>query len=442
MKKTIFLFFFLLLLGVAFTSCGKDEGVYFFNFKPESAEAYEEIAKVYEKETGVPIRVVTAASGTYEQTLKSEIVKKNAPVIFQINGPVGYAAWKDYCLDLSGSMLYSHLTDKSLAIREGDGVYGIPYVVEGYGIIYNEEIMDRYFALANKATSYRSMEEITSFAALKAVVEDMTAKKDALGIEGVFASTSLKSGEDWRWQTHLANLPVYYEFLDKNVDVTDPSTYAELSFSYAEQYRNLFDLYLNNSTTDPKLLGSKQVADSMAEFALGKCAMVQNGNWAYGQIAGVSGNTVEAENVKFLPLYMGIAEEEGQGICIGTESYFAINKNAPADKQQQALDFLNWLFTNETGKTFVKEKLGFIAPFDTFDEDDRLEDPLAAQVSEWLAKEEVYNIPWQFTVFPGTSFKNDFGAALLQYAQGTKTWDEVKQIFVTRWKEESAAIKR
>lgn len=440
MKKTIFFVVLLLVIGCSLTSCGKDEGVYFLNFKPEIAEEYEQIAKVYEKETGVPIRVVTAASGSYEQTLKSEIVKKNAPVIFQINGPVGYSAWKDYCLDLSGSMLYSHLSDKSLAIRDGNGVYGIPYVVEGYGIIYNEEITDKYFALADRATAYNSMEEVTSFAALKAVVEDMTAKKAALGIDGVFASTSLKSGEDWRWQTHLANVPVYYEFLDSNVDLTDPSTYAEVSFRYGEQYRNLFDLYLKNSTTEPGLLGSKQVADSMAEFALGKCAMVQNGNWAYGQISEVSGNTVKAENVKFLPLYTGVSEEESQGICVGTENYFAINKNAPADKQQQALDFLNWLFTSETGKTFVTEKLGFIAPFDTFDESDRLEDPLAAQVSEWLAREDVYNIPWQFTVFPGSDFKNDFGAALLQYAQGTKTWDEVKQIFVTRWKEESAAI--
>lgn len=440
MKKTIFLVLFLLAVGCCFTSCGKDEGVYFFNFKPEIAEEYEEIAKVYEKETGVPIRVVTAASGTYEQTLKSEIVKKDAPVIFQINGPVGYAAWKDYCLDLSGSMLYSHLTDKSLAIRDGEGVYGIPYVVEGYGIIYNEEITDKYFALTDRATTYESMEDVKSFAALKAVVEDMTAKKAALGIDGVFAATSLKSGEDWRWHTHLANVPVYYEFLDGDVDLTDPADYAELSFAYGEQYRNLFDLYLKNSTTDPKLTGSKQVSDSMAEFALGKCAMVQNGNWAYGQIADVAGNTVEADNVKFLPLYMGVSEEESQGICVGTESYFAINKNAPADKQQQALDFLNWLFTSETGKTFVTEKLGFIAPFDSFDEDDRLEDPLANQVSEWLEREDVYNIPWQFTVFPGMDFKNDFGAALLQYAQGNKTWDEVKQVFVNRWKEESAAL--
>ena len=440
MKRTIFLFLFLLGFGLSLCSCGKDDGVYFLNFKPEIAEEYKEIAAVYEKETGIPIRIVTAASGTYEQTLKSEIAKKNAPVIFQINGPVGYAAWKDYCLDLSGSALYSHLTDKSLAIRDGQGVYGIPYVVEGYGIIYNKEITDKYFALTDRATTYNSMEDITSFAALKAVVEDMTAKKSQLGIDGVFASTSLKSGEDWRWQTHLANVPIYYEFLDKEVDLTKPSDYKEVSFAYSEQYRNLLDLYLKNSTTDPKLLGSKQVADSMAEFALGKCAMVQNGNWAYGQIAEVSGNTVKAENVKFLPLYMGVSEEEAQGICVGTENYFAINKNVSADKQQQAMDFLNWLFTSETGKTFVKEKLGFIAPFDSFKEEDRPDDPLARQVGEWLDKQEIYNIPWQFTVFPGSEFKNDFGAALLQYAQGSKSWDEVKQLFVTRWKEESAAL--
>lgn len=440
MKKTIFLLLVLLTVGCCFTSCGKDDGVYFLNFKPEIAEEYEEVAAAYEKETGIAIRVVTAASGTYEQTLKSEIAKKNAPVIFQINGPIGYAAWKDYCADLSGSQLYTHLNDKNLAIRDGDGVYGIPYVVEGYGIIYNEEITDKYFALTDRATSYRSMDEVKSFAALKAVVEDMTAKKDKLGIEGVFASTSLKSGEDWRWQTHLANVPIYYEFLDNEVDLTDAKTYGEVSFSYSEQYRNLFDLYLKNSTTDPKLLGSKQVSDSMAEFALGKCAMVQNGNWAYGQISEVAGNTVKADKVKFLPLYMGVSEEESQGLCVGTENYFAINKNAPADQQQKALDFLTWLFTSETGMTFVTEKLDFIAPFDTFGESNSPSDPLARQVSEWLNKEEVYNIPWQFTVFPGTEFKNDFGAALLQYAQGNKTWEQVKQTFVTRWKEESAAI--
>ena len=439
--KKLFALTLLCFMGILLVSCGKREGVYFFNFKPEIAEKYEEIARVYEKETGVPVRIVTAASGTYEQTLKSEIAKKDAPAIFQINGPVGYAAWRDYCLDLSQSKLYSHLTDKSLAIREGDGVYGIPYVVEGYGIIYNEELTDKYFALKNRGTAYKSMDEIRSFAALKALVEDMTAHKSELGIKGVFASTSLKSGEDWRFQTHLANVPIHYEFTDRGVDLKNPESYAEVTFSYADGYKNLFDLYLNNSVTDKKLLGSKQVSDSMAEFALGECVMVQNGNWAYSQIASVEGNTVKADKVHFLPLYIGTAEEEYQGLCTGTEGYFAINKKLDPETQKQALDFLTWLFTSETGKGFVTEELDFIAPFDTFDEGDKPKDPLSREVSDWLEKEETYNIPWSFTVFPGQNFKTDFGAALLQYAQGSKTWEDVKNTFVTRWKEEARALR-
>ena len=118
--------------------------VYFLNFKPESAAIYEELAKKYEQEKGVKVKVVTAAANTYEQTLKSEIAKTDAPTIFQVNGPIGYNSWKDYCLDIKDSKLYSYLSDKSLAITDGDGVYAVPYVVEGYGIIYNNAIMQKY----------------------------------------------------------------------------------------------------------------------------------------------------------------------------------------------------------------------------------------------------------------------------------------------------------
>ena len=154
----------------------------------------------------ISLNVVTAASGTYEQTLKSEIAKADAPVLFQINGPKGYASWKDYCKDLKDTEIYQHLTDKNLAITSGDGVYGIPYVVEGYGIIYNDAILQKYFNLPDKGTSFTSMDEIRNFDSLKELVEDMTAKKEELGIEGVFASTSMTPGDDWRWQTHLANI--------------------------------------------------------------------------------------------------------------------------------------------------------------------------------------------------------------------------------------------
>lgn len=419
-------------------SCGNDgETVYFLNFKPEIASVYDEIAKVYKEETGVTVRVVTAASGTYEQTLKSELGKSSAPTIFQINGPIGYASWKNYCADLKNTKLYSHLTDKSLAVTDGDGVYGIPYVVEGYGIIYNKEITDKYFALSDRATKVASMDDIKSFETLRAVVEDMTARKSELGITGVFASTSLKSGEDWRWTTHLANVPLSYEFESNDIDLSDKDKTKEVEFKYSDNFKALFDLYINNSTTDPKLVGSKQVADSMSEFALGQCAMVQNGNWAWSQINDISGNKVKAENIKMLPLYMDMDGEEIQGICIGTENFFAINKQASEEAQKLADDFLYWLFSSETGKKFVTEKLDFIAPFDTFEDAEKPKDPLSAEVYNWMERENVKNVPWNFTIFPGQNFKNDFGSYLLQYAQGTKTWADVKNTFVNRWKEES-----
>lgn len=446
MKKTIsFILSIICALSCAsLAGCGEKDSaqVYFLNFKPESASVYEELAKKYEEEKGVKVKVVTAAANNYEQTLKSEIAKSSAPTIFQVNGPVGYEAWKSYCLDIKDSKLYDMLSDQSLAIKEDGGVYAIPYVVEGYGIIYNDAIMKKYFALPNKKTDLNSADEIDSFDKLKAVVEDMSKNLSALGIEGVFASTSLSSGEDWRWQTHLLNVPVYYEFADKNDENADLPLAVldagEIEYKYAENFENLFDLYINNSVTKPSLLGSKSVADSMAEFALGKAAMVQNGNWAWSQISGVEGNTVKKEDIKMLPLYTGAEGEKGQGICIGTENYLAINKNASEEQQKNSLDFLEWLFGSETGKKYVTEKLGFITPFSTFSEDELPDDPLAKEIARYMNDDSVKNIPWVFTGFPSEAFKKDTGSALLDYVQGDKKWEDVRKIITDKWKSERA----
>ncbi len=417
------------------TESSKEGSIYYLNFKPEVASLYDEIASAYKEETGVSLRVVTASSGTYEQTLKSEMAKSDAPTLFQINGPLGYLNWKDYCADLSDTQLYQHLTDKSLAITSEGKVYGIPYVVEGYGIIYNNAIMQKYFALDGAKAA--SVDEINSFSKLREVVEDMTAKKEQLGIDGVFASTSLKPGEDWRWHTHLANIPITYEWEEKQVDLTGSGT-EEIEFSYGQNFRNIFDLYLANSTTDRKRLGTKQVMDSMAEFALGRCAMVQNGNWAWNDIKEVEGNTVKQEDIKFLPIYTGVDGEENQGLCIGTENFFCINAKASPEKQKLAADFIYWLFSSDTGKKFVTEKLKFIAPFDTFSSGESPDDPLAKEVARWMNQEGTQNIPWNFTLFPSQTFKDNFGGALLQYAQGNLEWDSVTQQVVSQWKSESA----
>ena len=212
----------------------------------------------------------------------------------------------------------------------------------------------------------------------------------------------------------------------------------EVKFKYSDNFKNIFDLYLNNSVTEPTLLGSKSVDDSMAEFALGRSAMVQNGNWAWGQISGVEGNVTKEEDVKFLPIYTGMPGEEKQSISVGTENFFAINKQVSPEKQKLAADFIYWLFSSQTGKAFVTNDLKFIAPFDTFAENERPTDPLKLSEAGYLSNTDLYNVAWNFVVFPSQTFKDNFGAALLQYAQGTMQWDAVKQLFIDQWKSEKA----
>lgn len=429
-----------LLLSAGCSDGGKAD-VYFLNFKPESAKVYNQIADKYEEETGVKVKVVTAAANTYEQTLKSEIAKSNAPTIFQVNGPIGYQSWKDYCLNIEGSNFAGLLSDDTLAIKDnnGNGVYAVPYVVEGYGIIYNDAIMKKYFALTDRSTNIESAEQINNFDTLKAVVEDMTAHKSEFQIEGVFASTSLSSGEDWRWQTHLLNVPLYYELRDSE-DYADPTVAGlnakQIAFRYAANFKNLFDLYINNSITEKGLLGSKSTSDSMAEFALSRVAMVQNGNWAWSQIKDVKGNTVSENDIKFLPLYIGVDGEEGQGLCIGTENYLAINKNATEDQQKKSLDFLYWLFSSETGKDLVTNKLDFITPFNSFTEDELPNDPLAREVVRYMNDGNLTAVPWIFTSFPSEVFKTEVGGALLAYVQGDREWQDVENTVKSMWKSE------
>ena len=411
---------------------GEEKGsVYYLSFKPEQSETWQEIAKKYTEETGVEVKVTTAASGTYEQTLKSEIAKKDAPTLFQINGSVGYQNWKDYCLDLKDTDLYSWLLDPSLAITDGDGVYGIPYVVEGYGIIYNDEIMQKYFALDGAKAA--SMDEVNNFEKLSAVVEDMQARKDELGIEGVFGSTTFAPGEDWRWQTHLMNLPIYYEYLDAGVKDED-----EITFKYNEEFKQIFDLYLNNSCTEPAMLGAKTVQDSMSEFALGKVAMIQNGNWGWGEISGTDGNVVTEENVKFLPIYIGVEGEESQGLCLGTENYFSINSEASEADQKASIEFVEWLFGTDEGKEIVKNELGFISPFNTFDEEDNPSDPLAQEIFRYM-QADVTAVSWDFATFPSQTFKDNLGSSLLEYATGNKDWASVVSDCIADWKTEKEA---
>ncbi len=396
-----------------------DGSVYYLNFKPEADEQWQILASEYTKETGVPVTVLTAASGEYEKTLKSEMAKTDAPTLFQVNGPVGLASWKDYCYDLSGADVTGQLTSEDFALKDGDQTLGIGYVIESYGIIYNKALLEK--------AGYTAA-DITNFASLKKVAEDITARKDELGFSA-FTSAGMDGSSDWRFKTHLANLPIYYEYKADGIDNTDA-----IKGTYLDNYRQIWDLYINNATCDPKLLSTKTGDDAVAEFATEEAVFYQNGTWAYNDVKDLGD-----DNLGLLPIYIGVDGEENQGICTGTENYWCVNKNAAPEDIQATLDFMNWCVTSETGVNAMCKDMGFVIPFKSNLDSENV---LVNAANDYLDAGKT-PVTWNFTTMPSEEWKNGVGSALTAYAadQSDANWDAVKKAFVEGWATEAAAAK-
>ncbi|KQC85169.1 ABC transporter substrate-binding protein [Butyribacter intestini] len=426
----------------ALTGCGgasdkKESGkkeakgtVYYLNFKPEADAQWQELAKLYTDKTGVKVNVVTAAANQYETTLKSEMGKSEAPTLFQVNGPVGLASWKDYCYDLKDSDIAKQVTSDDFLLKDGDAVDGIGYAIESYGIIYNKNLL--------KKAGY-TQDDIKSFDDLKKVAEDITKRSKDLGFSA-FTSAGMDGSSDWRFKTHLANLPIYYEYQKEGIENTDA-----IKGTYLDNYRNIWNLYINNSTTSSKQLSTKTGDDAVAEFVTEKAVFYQNGTWAYSDIADLGD-----DNLGMLPIYIGADGEENQGLCTGTENYWCVNKKASKEDIQATLDFMNWCVTDDTAVKCMcgaagampsgQDGMGFVIPFKKNLTSDN---PLVNIANDYV-KQGKKPVTWNFTTMPSEKWKNDLGSALTTYAskQTDANWDLVKKAFVDGWKKEAAAAKK
>ena len=396
--------------------------VYYLNFKPEQDEDWQNLAKEYTEETGTEVTVVTAASGQYETTLQSEMAKSDAPTLFQVNGPVGLKNWKDYCYDLKDSDIYSQLTSDSYSLKDGDAVDGIAYVIESYGLIVNKTLLEK--------AGY-TLDDIKSFDDLKKVADDIQSKKDDLGIKGAFTSAGMDGSSDWRFKTHLANLPIYYEYKDKGIDSTDA-----IEGTYLDNYKQIWDLYITDSTCEPGLLSSKTGDEAESEFGMEEAVFYQNGTWEYSNLTNEdNGYLVTAEDMSMMPIYIGVDGEENQGLCTGSENYWCVNNQASAEDQQATLDFLEWVITSDEGRDSMANVMGFTTPFDTF-ADGYTADNVFIQADAAYTKAGKYSVTWNFSTIPSETWKDGVGSALLEYAQGTGDWDGVVTAFVDGWKTE------
>lgn len=390
--------------------------VYYLNFKPEQNDQWQDLAKLYTEQTGVPVTVVTAASGTYEETLMAEMAKSEAPTLFQVNGPVGLANWKDYCYDLAGTPIYGELTNESFALTEDGAVYGIAYVIETYGIICNTALLEQ--------AGY-TVDDINSFDTLKSVAEDITARKDELGFSA-FTSAGMDSSSDWRFKTHLANMPIYAEYQADGITST-----PAIKGTYLDNYKAIWDLYINNATCAPADLAGKTGDDAVAEFVNGEAVFYQNGTWAYNDVKDLGD-----DNLAMLPIYIGLEDEANQGLCTGSENYWCVNGEASDEDIQATLDFLYWVVTSEEGTSSLANDMGFVCPFKAAKEASNL----FVQQDTAMTAAGKTPVSWNFTTMPSEEWKNGVGSALTAYAAGTGDWDGVVSAFVDGWATEYSLV--
>ena len=404
--------------GAAEASGAKKAGsVYWLNFKPESDAALQALAAEYTAETGVEVKVVTAASGKYNETLTAEMAKSSAPTLFIVGNDAAVAEWGEFCLDLNGTAIANELNTDAYNLYDENGkLCSIGYCYECFGIIVNKELL---------AQAGYSIDDIKDFDSLKAVAEDIHARSSELGFDA-FTSSGMDSSSSWRFSGHLANVALYYEARD-NGWTAGPQP-ATLTGAYLDNYRKIWDLYINNSAYDPASLSTGGY-DAEAEFGTKKAVFYQNGNWEYSALTSTYG--LDPETLTMIPLYCGVDGEENAGLACGTENCWAVNANASEEDIQATIDFMVWMVTSEKGTKALASTFGAI-PYKK----------AAASGNVFLDAANAYSnsgkyvMTWAFNYTPNV---DDWRAGLVSAMniydadQTDANWENVKTAFVQGW---------
>lgn len=401
---------------------GETGRVYYLNFKPEFDEALQGLAATYTEKTGVEVKVVTAASGTYSDTLTAEMAKSEAPTVFNIGNMSGLNDWDEYALDLTGTAIADELNTDSFNLYNANGeLKAIGNCYESFGIIVNTELLEQ---------AGHSLDEIKDYASLKAVADDIHANAATLGFDA-FSAAGLDGSSSWRFSGHLANMPLFYEFRDDNV-TEQP---AEIKGTYMDAFRNIWDLYITDTAADAKTLSTSTGDESKAQFTEGKAVFYQNGTWEY---SGLIEAGMTDDQLAMIPIYCGVEGEENAALCSGTENCWAVNAKVSEADQKATIDFLVWLVTDPDASAVYVEQLGAV-PFKNC--------PASSNKfivdGNALLSEGKYACTWAFNHTPNVdSWRATVVTALTAYSSDPSdaNWEQVVSAFVDGWAIEYAVV--
>lgn len=392
--------------------------------KVEIKNELEEVAQAY-MDSHENITIITEVAGgsvePYGTRLKAKLGSNDMPALFVTEGPSDYEMFDEYLVDLSDSKLAGMADESLLTIATMNGeVKALPMAIEGFGIIYNKTIFEK---------AGINPDDITSMEALREAAQLLDSKKDELGLEAVFC---LPGKETWIIGSHMGSAFLNGEF-EQPADAWNAPT---LEWQNQAAYKDFIDLQVEYGIVpqgDIKNVVNLAYSDQIEKgLALGRVAMVHNGNWVSSIIKGISPEMIENDEIGFLPTPIPGYREDCVRV-IGTP-YISLNAKLDESVQKAAMDFLEWLYTSDEGKDLVVNKLNMIPPYEGFDGFE-IKDPLGADLLEYIAAGK--SLPSLQNNCP-SGFKNFMGEKVQEYLTG-KDWDTCVSEMIDKWQELAAA---
>lgn len=332
-----------------------------FQSKVEITDQLEACAKAYTDETGVEVEVWGTTGDDYLQQLKIKLGNNQGPTVFSLAPGSESNELKAYLADLSDLSFVGDIADNMANVIDGKTV-GIPYTMEGFGVVYNKSLID-----ASKVT------DVTSFV-------KMLQDQKAAGVNGFSLSQ-----ESYFLIGHILNTP--FALQADPMDYINKLVAGEVTMQDTPEFKDFADLMvaIRENTNNPLEVNYDT---ETGDFATGKSASIHQGNWCYGMF--------KDYDVSFDMGMMPLPISGNDKIAVSVPTCWYVNSQASDAEIQAGKDFINWLYTSETGKKYLMEEFGFIPVLKTM-QSPKL-DPLSQSVSEYAAAGKT--ISWPMSYWP------------------------------------------
>ncbi|MBQ8074123.1 MAG: extracellular solute-binding protein [Clostridia bacterium] len=402
MKKLVAL---VLALTLALTATAAFADIRVSNLKVEIDAALKEYAAEYSKTAGFNVEAYSVGGGAdYSGSVKAELQAGNMPDIFVIEGLGGYNVWKDYIADLSDT---EFAKNTSVGFVVDGKTYGFPVAVEGFGLAYNKDLLEK--AGIDPAT-------LTTTSALRAAFEKLDGMKEELGIDAVVSmATSVAGG--MTWVTGNQNFSAYLSCGLPYGDMTviDQMREGKIDRERLTAYANFVDLLFTYS--DQEILLNGNYDQNVNAFATGKTVFCHQGNWIDPSLAAMKEAGTEIPAMGFIGEVM-FDDQEITGLMVSAPSWYVVNSQSP--NKDEAIKFLEDMVATEAGQDYMVNKAGMVPAFSNVTLEPAGD--LSKDVMKAAAAGDIYS--WGFGYMPDGFGQNNLGPIFELLAQKAITVDQ------------------